>query len=157
MGDVIIHNNNLRIGNWSIAIDIWSLFQGRESLISFSFFFVLIDGRMKRTLLDPSDDRVLRQLSRSKRRVRAQNNIDFFASSTSIDSNSSSAKTSMGRKTRVIQRGSSPVCNIILTIQSASSDDSTSDVQYFIQQFDLHLAQMGRIYLTGCRRSYISE
>ena len=95
--------------------------------------FALIEAGMKRSLLDPSDDRVLRRVGHSKRRVRAQNDIDFFASSTSIDSNSSSVKASIDRKTRVLQRGSSPVCNVILTIQSASSEDSSSDVQYIFQ------------------------
>ena len=93
---------------------------------------------MKRSLLNPSDDQVLRRLNGSKRRVRAQNHIDFFASSTSIDSNSSSTKSSIGRKTRIFQRGSMAICKVILTIQSASSEaeDSPNNDVYFIFLFE---------------------
>lgn len=58
----------------------------------------------------------------AKRRVRAQSNIDFCASSSSNESISSSSKNSRRKKSPRpqilnIRRGSSPICDVILTIQ----------------------------------------
>lgn len=75
-----------------------------------------------RSFLDPGVDRGVGRLSSAKRRVRAQTNIDFCASSSSNESISSLSKPSRSKKSprsHILnyRRGSSPVCDVILTIQ----------------------------------------
>ncbi|XP_059350348.1 uncharacterized protein LOC130692880 isoform X2 [Daphnia carinata] len=82
----------------------------------------------KRSFLDPCIDRGAGRLVSTKRksRVRAQSNIDFCATSSSNESLSSVNKRLPHKKGPQIinlRRGSSPLCDVILTIQAASSLD----------------------------------
>ena len=78
-------------------------------------------GAIKRSFLDPCDRGVGRLVSaKRKSRVRAQSNIDFCASSSSNESLSSVSKRPRHKKSPQIinlRRGSSPICDVILTIQ----------------------------------------
>jgi hypothetical protein len=96
--------------------------------VSFLFYFYVIKtylkkdgGTIKRSFLDPCDRGVGRLVSaKRKSRVRAQSNIDFCASSSSNESLSSFDKRSRHKKSPQIinlRRGSSPICDVILTIQ----------------------------------------
>lgn len=76
----------------------------------------------KRSFLDPCIDRGAGRLVSTKRksRVRAQSNIDFCATSSSNESLSSANKRLPHKKGPQIinlRRGSSPLCDVILTIQ----------------------------------------
>ena len=78
-------------------------------------------GAAKRSFLEPGVDRGIGRPVSAKRRVRAQSNIDFCASSSSNESLTSSSKRSQRKKKSPqlinIRRGSSPICDVILTIQ----------------------------------------
>jgi hypothetical protein len=86
-------------------------------------------GAIKRSFLDPCDRGVGRLVSaKRKSRVRAQSNIDFCASSSSNESLSSFSKRPRHKKSPQIinlRRGSSPICDVILTIQVLISISSS--------------------------------
>lgn len=78
---------------------------------------------MKRSLLDPGNTRgAVSRLAGARRRVRAQNNADLCASSSSNESLTTTSKNSRRRTPRhqflALRRGSSPICNVILTIEA---------------------------------------
>lgn len=91
----------------------------------------------KRSFLDPGVDRGVGRLVSAKRRVRAQSNIDFCASSSSNESITSSSKNLRGKKSPRpqllnVRRGSSPICNVILTIQVNPYYTLQQSDEYFV-------------------------
>ena len=90
----------------------------------------------KISLLEPETERIPSRLQSNKRRIRAHSHLDFYASSSSNESLSTSHRRSPRRmtnrrrfesSTRRISP-SSPICDVILTIQAASSaEESQSD------------------------------
>lgn len=77
-----------------------------------------------RSLLDPNIDRGINR--KTKRRVRAQNFLDF--SSSSKESLTESRRKKCPRPQLVTyHRGSFPKCGVIVTVQAASSPDCSED------------------------------